>query len=322
MRSKYDYIVIGDGIVGRAILYFLTRKFPQARIAQIANEEAFPSCTRRTTSVVSMGIFEEGISMLGNLLHQAHEFFEDFVKQNSPDGVISCKQYYLPPEISQDPLKFKQFESRYGSEFVTFKNLKAVAKNSYVINPAKFLTFLEGSYACDVEFINARVSSLSKGEVRTLEETYYTDKVIVATSAYTSLFFKDRNLPEGKPVKGTYFTWDIDLNEESFVISQGHYNLIYRDEDKLLLFGANSVDGFNHLHATKEVRDKFSHFLSLMPELSSLGTPQVETGIRHKGKKRTPYMGEVSDSIYAVTGLYKNGWSAGISLADQLVDLL
>ncbi|MGI4992780.1 FAD-dependent oxidoreductase [Halobacteriovorax sp. GFR7] len=318
MTKNFDYIVVGDGIASRAILYFLTKRYPSAKIAQVFDDEAFPACSTRTTSVVSFGLFEEGISKLGDILFHAHEFLKDFVERNQPPGVYTAKQYYLPPNIKEDPLKFKQFEARYGTDFVNFKNQKMVAKDAYVINPHDFL----GSFKTDVKKINARVTAVNKGEVQTSLGSFNAHKIILATSAYTSLIFKDKNLPEGKPVKGTYFTWDIDLNEESFVISRGHFNLIYRAHDKMLLFGANSIEGLNHLHSPKEVYEKLEIFQDLFPEFTKLERPMIHTGIRHKGKRRTPFCGEVSEGIYALNALYKNGWSAGISLAKDLVDRL
>lgn len=318
MTKNYDYIVVGDGIAGRAILYFLTMKYPNAKIAQVFDDEGFPACSTRTTSVVSFGLFEEGISKLGDILYHAHEFLNDFIEKEQPPGVYSCKQYYLPPNIKEDPLKFKQFEARYGTDFVEFKNQRMVAKDAFVINPHNFLDF----FKTDVDKINARVTAVNKGVVQTSATELKAEKIILATSAYTSLIFKDKNLPEGKPVKGTYFTWDIDLNEDSFVLSRGHYNLIYRAQDNLLLFGANSIEGLSHLHSPKEVYEKLEIFQDLFPEFSKLEKPMIHTGIRHKGKRRTPFCGEVSEGIYALNALYKNGWSAGISLAKDLVDRL
>ncbi|WP_412462581.1 NAD(P)/FAD-dependent oxidoreductase [Halobacteriovorax sp. RT-2-6] len=318
MTNEFDYLVVGDGIAGRAILYFLTKKYPTARIAQVYDDEAFPACSRRTTSVVSFGLFEEGISKLGNILFHAHEFLKDFVEINRPSGVYSCKQFYLPPNIKEDPLKFKQFEARYGADFIEFKNQQTVAKDAYVINPDEFLNF----FKTDVEQIRARVSGVNKGKVKTNIGSFNAQKIILATSAYTSLIFKDKSLPEGKPVKGTYFTWDIDLNEESFVISRGHFNLIYRAQDNLLLFGANSIEGLSHLHSPKEVYEKLEIFQGLFPEFKNLEKPMIHTGIRHKGKRRTPFCGEVCEGVYALNALYKNGWSAGVSLAKELVDRL
>lgn len=312
MTNDFDYIVIGDGVAARSILYFLTKKYPDARICQKFDNDAFVPCSVNTTSVVSMGLFEEGISKLGNILFHAHEFIENFYKLTGIAGVYPCKQYYLPPNIKEDPLKFKQFEARYGADFIDFKGLQTVAKDAYLINPEKFLGWLKDQYK---EQVTSQVERVTK-----LPST--SGKVILATSAYTSLFYKHANLPEGKPVKGTFFTWNDFRASESFVLSRGHFNLIYRKEDGLLLFGANSIEGLNQLHAPREVYEKLEVFKSYMPELGELGGPSIHTGIRHKGKRRTPFYGEVEEGVYALTGLYKNGWSAGISLAKELVDMI
>lgn len=315
-------MIVGDGIAARSICYFLTKKYPKAAIGQIADDISYPSCSLKTTSVVSLGLFEEGISKLGDILFNAHIFFNDFVKKNNPNGIYPAKQYYLPPNIKEDPLKFKQFEARYGSHFVDFKGNQCVAKDAFLINPSDFMDWLKSHYSNEIEFMNGRVSNVSCGLLQTSLGELRANKIILATSAYTSLFFKDKSLPEGKPVKGTYYFWDnIDFDED-FVLSHGHYNLIYRRNDKRLLFGANSIEGLNHLHTTNEVEEEFEFFKTLIPQLKSFGVPSVETGIRHKGKRRTPFMGEVSEGIYALNALYKNGWSAGISLAKDLVELL
>ncbi|RZF20700.1 FAD-binding oxidoreductase [Halobacteriovorax vibrionivorans] len=312
MTKDFDYIVIGDGVAARSILYFLTRKFPDSRICQLFDNDAFPPCSINTTSVVSMGLFAEGLSKLGDILFHAHEFIDTFFKQEGIQGVHPATQYYLPPDIKEDPLKFKQFEARYGTNFENFKGLQTVAKDAYLINPQVFLGWLKAQYEDKIISRVQRVTELPKTNA----------KVILATSAYTSLFYKNKNLPEGKPVKGTFFSWNNFKADKSFVLSRGHYNLVYRKEDEILLFGANSIEGLCQLHSPKEVYEKLTIFEGDLPELKQLGSPQIHTGIRHKGKRRTPFCGEVEEGVYALTGLYKNGWSAGISLAKELVDML
>lgn len=65
-----------------------------------------------------------------------------------------------------------------------------------------------------------------------------------------------------------------------------------------------------------ELKEQLEAFQELLPKdfpFPDFKKGHVKTGMRHKGKKRTPFFGVLKETkaskVYGMTGLYKNGFS-------------
>jgi hypothetical protein len=328
--KHFDIIVIGNGIAARCLLWNIAKLNKSLRVLRVYDDQAYPSCTTRTTSVVSMDVHKKGISELGDILVDAHLAFQEFVDSNGPDGIFKGQQFYVYDE-SMDDRKKQQYESRYGSELVEVLGAKGIFKDSYLINPEALLQFMDSRITnsnLDITTLTSRVSSVKDKKILTDHGEYSFKNLLLASSAYTKFFYQNENLPAGKAVSGSYYIWhNINLDDffsKSTVLSKGHFNIIYRRETHELLFGGTSKEGFifeDHLEELRKEYTKLKAYFSGI-DFPNISEAEVYTGIRHKGKKRMPFAGKVDEGVYALTSLYKNGFSFPFLGAGNIVKSL
>ncbi|EQC44260.1 FAD-dependent oxidoreductase [Bacteriovorax sp. Seq25_V] len=325
MDDIYDLVVVGDGIAARCMLFALALddSFDNSKkILHISSDSFYPTCTARTTSVVSFGAHQKGISILGDLLVDSLFAFEEFCTTYSPEGVEFSRQYYVKPENES---KLAQFNERYSHKTKIF-NVECAFDRCAIINSSSLNSWLEASYLkyfsnyTKVDDVVTAVN-LKDHVINTRKRDLVPySKLLLCTGPYTPFLFKEKKLPEGKAVSGSYFQWeDIDLGSDSFVLSQGHFNIIYRSGEKLVLFGGTSYEGIVFDHYLQELRENYESFVSVFRELPlpSIETASVITGIRHKGKKRLPSFYTENDMI-VLNGLYKNGFSFPFYFAKKI----
>jgi len=319
-------VVVGDGIAARCLLWHIASDeeyCKSKKILHIASDDFYPACTKRTTSVVSYGSHQKGISELGDLLVDSLEAFDQFISINSPDGITLSSQFYLFPKSEE---KIEQFKSRY-NDFSIFEGNQCAVGPCAIINSKELNEWFKKGFSekfkhyTNLEDIVVNLDKLSSSLNTRENGTILFRKAIVCTGAYTSLLHQDRILADGKAVSGSYFEWrDIELNRDSFVLSQGHFNIIYRAHEKLMLFGGTSFDGMVFDHYKKELRDNYLAMSSYLPglDLPDIQQAKVLTGIRHKGKKRMPQFINEGNILF-FNGLYKNGFSFPFFFAKKLL---
>ena len=323
--KKYDYIIVGDGVAARCVLAKLVEhniKAPKT-ILQISDNVSFPACSERTTSMVPIDVFSQGLSKLGDTLYTAHEYFENSFSKQGHAGVNPVSQYHMPPGREVDPLKQIQFETRFGSDYMDFRGINCVRKYAYQVNAPVLLADLKTRFQDEVVSIKGIVTGAKSGAVSVDNVDYICKQVILCTSAYTKFFFQHDDLPEGKGVKGTFLDFQNvdDLGIDSFVLSKGHYNFSYDRGNKSVLFGANSVDSFSHLDTRGPVTQHFKLFSDCLDIHLSLEDAKYTTGVRHKGRRRMPVFAEVAPGITVISSLYKNGWALAPYFANEYVNL-
>lgn len=323
MTDIYDFIVIGDGIAARLALFELSRNksFCTKNILHIAKDELYPACTYRTTSVVSDGVHEVGLSPLGDILVKSLHAFKDFYHQYQSevkDFILPGPQYYLdkPNVRINNPLVLNGVSVHEGQAYLV---------RSHALN--NWLTDKFQSAFTSYEFRNQNVIKVLNEEGFNLSLIELSDgtilkskKTLLCTGAYTPFIYKNPLLPEGKPVSGSYYEWHNVKLEKSFVVTDKHYNIIYRHFDNTLLFGGTSHEGFIFDHNISDLNKGYSLLkkefsLNSLPEIEEA---QVFTGIRHKGKKRMPnYF--LDKNIIVINALYKNGFSFPFYFSKKMV---
>lgn len=322
MTSTYDYVIIGDGIAARCVLYYMSQSdiHRNSTILQISSDTFFAACSSRTTSVVSKGMHTKGISELGDLICDSLISFENYLAKNSPPGVYLAKQYSIPTREQNQRLNID-------SEIF---GVKVSQTDCYQINADIFLADMKaraisnlGSY-CVLNDVCIEIKKNTSQVVTKISGDINYTNLILCTGPYTNFLLGNTNeemINDGKPVAGSYFQWEGIDYEESFVLTKGHFNIIYRKDDKTLLFGGTSFEGLVFTHNLVELTIKYK---DLCQEYSKVNFPKIDsakvyTGIRHKGKKRMPQQISVGN-IHILNCLYKNGFSFPFLLAQKLVN--
>ena len=117
------------------------------------------------------------------------------------------------------------------------------------------------------------------------------------------------------PVLGSYLSFSVTFNKESFSVSSKGYNLVYQAHKKRLLLGSTTeAKSFNRSPNFFELKNIFNHFIDLLPELKGriqFEEAVIESGVRAKAKDRRMIVKKINHhpEIWNFNGFYKNGWS-------------
>ena len=321
-NHSYDLILIGYAIAGRCVYKALREFDPNLNILILDAPRKLTSCSMRTTGVVVPSGIKKGISPLGDLLVDGFKSFESFVFQQKPRGIYPHKQFHLYP---QDSNKREQFLKRYGevhdldTPFLK-DNHKGFMEEGFLVEEQEFLNWWDQKFPAKV--FKKVVNSIDCHKVKTHEgDEYIGKKIVLCTGAYSHLMplVHEHKKFMGKPIPGHYYTWDnVDYGQDSFVLSLGGHNLVYRAFSKqLLLGGSTEADGIfaPRVDFLNQYYSKFQDLISMPP----LSGAKSAFGIRQKGQKRHPFCGLIHTDVYGLSSLYKNGWSLPFFLSNQLV---
>jgi hypothetical protein len=344
--SSYDGVIIGNGIASHVTLYYFSLKLLEI---QTESKESLPkclliiesplnsSCSLNSTCHAGTINARDGISPLGDMIKQSYIKLCDFIQEKKPEGVYPGQLYKsydisdeVRPELSKVPLELPLVSNNifYGHR-----------APHHFFDPELFLTWLRTQYLqilskcnVDVTFLEAHINDIVKTddpdhgyELISNDHTIKTKKVLLTTGAelYSKWTQDQWKFPKLTPREGDFLIYkDIDLGKESFSIMIVSTNVVYRHFSKELLIGGTTnmpdqyIDEPNH----KELRFFHSEFKKFYPELPDYNLFEIKRGTRVRGPKRYPFSGEINDDLFAMIGLYKNGFTFPFLLAPSLVE--
>lgn len=218
MEKKFDFIVIGGGIVGTATAYKLQLKFPKKSIAVIEKEnELGKHQTGRNSGVIHSGIYYKPGSLkalnCNNGRHQLVAFAEENKIAYDICGkiIVATKQSDL---TTLDNIFKNGVEN--GTEGIAFLNSDEIAKKEpfikgekaiwvptagiidYVSVSKKFMELMVKINTDSQLFLNNKVLEISRNNNRILietnEHTFLSDKVIICAGLQSDRVAKTDNL--------------------------------------------------------------------------------------------------------------------------------
>lgn len=331
----YDLIVVGNGIAAQTFLFELFNS-PAAdvnisqnySVAQIFADEISPPCSLKTTSTVALSGIEEGVSPLGNELRTSYYLFEDFVKKHAPKGVRPVVQsiVFTNPKDEQKLIRRYKKLTELNDPLLNGKRM-GVQTDAFHITPEELKSWFE-------EFLNNHssinrmrqfVKSVEKNEQGQFVchflngENIVSKKILLATGAYSKIFstffnFEEMSgeMNETEILAGSYLERIVDFNLPSFLISVDGNKCVYRADERRLVIGSVSENGAfitADLAGLKKIVQLFNDNLSF--NIGEPGDFKIQTGLRHKGKKRRPIFRALDNEkkIFMISGLYKNGFT-------------
>lgn len=324
-------LIIGDGIAGEAVIFSLMQraildKF--SSIIQVAAEDLAPATSLRSTAVAALRGTQKGFSPLGDELYEAFEYAQEiYTRHEFPGTEKVFHQTWIYQEQKQ-----KRFAHLplVDAKDAKQKPLLAVEEVAWVIEPHRFLQHLQSLSA--IERRKAFVNRLEKNNTTWIVHLLGGERLeaehVIMASGHGMTWMKEwlTGTPlEGMyPVQGSYLEWNkIDLKQASFSYSFDGINLIYQSANQRLLLGATSFK-VDHLVADvaqlREMKAQVEQYLTI--ELPAFHQAQMKTALRSQTRARRPYAGELQTGLWAIGGLYKNGWVSAWKLADDLVKKL
>ena len=252
-------------------------------------------CSLHSTGIVSSFGMKPRVSVRGDKICASVEKAERFFSDMRPRGVERVPHFYGESEKEG---------------------------HCHLVTPHIYLDWLEKSASCDCR--DERVEEVAKNRIVTSSGTTFEGKMIVlASGAYAKrghAFFPQHPFIAGSSiVKGSYgFFEGVDLGESSFVFSRGKANLVYRRKQRQVVIGGTVDGGVGTRPDPEAVKNQYSLFSDFFP-LPPFASIRMGAGLRHRGAKRMPFWGKMSDAVYGILGLYKNGWSLSSLAAEEVL---
>ena len=272
----------------------MSKRSPERSLA-IFHSSQYPSCSLHSTGIVSTFGVGPGSSERGDKICTSVDMAEEFFAKVKPSGVERVPHFYAKAERSG---------------------------HCYLINPRCYLDWLEEQTECDcwderVEQVDGKHIRLSSGKI------FEGRTIVLASGAYIkegNRFFPQHPFVNGSTiVKGSYGIFDnVDWGDSGFVFSHKSANLVYRSDNKQVVIGGTTdlgEGGGSNSEGVKEQYNTFTDFFDLPP----FDSVCLGAGLRHRGVKRMPFWGRLSDHVYGILGLYKNGWSLSFLAAEEIM---
>ncbi len=328
--QKFDLLILGSGICAQSILFELSKSerfdLDSLNIGQVSNDQLTAPCSLNSTSVVSLSGTSKGMSPLGDLIVDSYHYTVDQIKKDFEETFHPATQYFI-----YDENKCRAQFLRRNKEIVDQKifdfDFQGNREDCFILDNVSLMENISKKLnSLNLTKLQDTIVDVSKERVVTLMsgERLFAKKIICGLGAYSNHFLKEMDhdhLNKSKVVPGDYLVFeDVDLESESIVITMGHFNLVYRAYSKTILIGGTSLREEWNAVDYVELRPLYDFFKKIIPKLPPFESGHIKTGLRHKGRRRRPFLGEISDSIYSFHGVYKNGFTFSFCMANNFVN--
>ena len=357
MQKTIKVAIVGGGVAGVSMLYYLARK------AAVRNkEEQFEihlidsplinKASHMALGVASLMGAKKGHGIIGDYLVEGDKLLRKFYLDHPHAPVQAVTNYH----ICRDQKKEAGFKSRFPSSVQSQRvsDLKIEREKPFlfhksdalIVDMEKWLMFLRKqsfqlseAFAFNVIFHSLhieRIEKLSQGLQLICKdgESLTYDKVVLCTGAYGKLWpligSHEKRLSRDRMVTGCLVEFEnVNWVDKSLVLSLDHHTLVYDHQSKKLILGTTSqVD--NHflaprLDQLKLIYQKFKHFLAPDLILEDFSQGKIKTAPRHRGIRKEPFWGAIDDDgkIYAFEALFKSGlffsFLGAKTLADKII---
>ncbi len=218
MEKKFDFIVIGGGIVGTATAYKLQLKFPEKSIAIIEKEgELGKHQTGRNSGVIHSGIYYKPGSLKALNCNNGRNQLVEFAEKNHIEYDICGKIIVATKKSDMQVLEnIYQNGIKNGTEGITFLSSKEIEEKEpfvkgekaiwvptagiidYVAVSMKFIELIEQNSKKSKLFLNNEVLGISSMKnivlIKTSKHEFAAEKVIICAGLQSDRLAKTDNL--------------------------------------------------------------------------------------------------------------------------------
>ena len=308
-----EIAVIGAGIAGELAVYEALNAGHCVRVYDPQHPEGGASWN--STAIVGTFGTRKGVGPLGDLLLEAFHIAEEFYSLFQHPSVIQAPLQYWG--LSGD----KSFQERFAhlskgrprNEFICFK------EQGFLLNAPAFMEELRRRNDLSPQCIRFKQYLTSW-----IDLPLSCQGVLYTPGATGSLVSLDGRQTRRR--RGTFLQWE-EQGDRVFFPESFHHNfykkamISYRSsspqqgEGKLLMGSANGERG--------EILSLYENMksLSFFP-LPSLQKAKVFSGVRELSQDRLPQMTTLGEHRYALSGLYKNGYTLAPFFAKKFTKLL
>ena len=181
------------------------------------------------------------------------------------------------------------------------------------------IPYLEHTAVDEIIVENGKVSG-----VRTKQKTFFADKIIIASGAWSAQFSVTQASVNVLPVKGQMIMYKgaPDLVKR-IVLSEGHY-VIPRKDGRILAGSTLEKIGFDKSTSSAALDELHQAAVELVPLLADLPVERQWAGLRPGTEKGIPYICQHDDieGLFVHAGHFRNGIVLGAASAELMVDMI
>jgi len=160
--------------------------------------------------------------------------------------------------------------------------------------------------------------------VRTKQKTYFADKIIIASGAWSAQFSVTQSSVDVQPVKGQMIMYkgEPDLVRR-IILSEGHY-IIPRKDGRILAGSTLERIGFDKSVSSAALDELHQAAVELVPLLENLSIERQWAGLRPGTEKGIPYICPHDDveGLFVHAGHFRNGIVLGPASAELMADII
>jgi len=160
--------------------------------------------------------------------------------------------------------------------------------------------------------------------VRTRQETIFSEKVIIASGAWSAKFSATESAIDVTPVKGHMIMYKGDPGlVNRIILSEGHY-IIPRKDGRILAGSTLEKIGYDKTISTDALAELHQAAIELIPLLDDLTVERQWAGLRPGTKKGIPYIcqHDAVENLYVHAGHFRNGIVLGAASAEMMTDIV
>ena len=160
--------------------------------------------------------------------------------------------------------------------------------------------------------------------VRTGQQTFTADKVVIASGAWSAQFKVTRSSVDVIPVKGQMVMYKGEPGQvKRIILSGGHY-VIPRKDGRILAGSTLEKIGFDKTVSSAAFDELHQAAVQLVPLIEDLPVERQWAGLRPGTEKGIPYICQHDDieGLYIHAGHFRNGIVLGAASAELMIDII
>ena len=160
--------------------------------------------------------------------------------------------------------------------------------------------------------------------VRTKHKTFFADKIIIASGAWSAQFSVTKKSVDVLPVKGQMIMYKGEPGlVRRIVLSEGHY-IIPRKDGRILAGSTLERIGFDKSISSVALNELHQAAVELVPLLDNLPVERQWAGLRPGTEKGVPYICQHDEveGLFVHAGHFRNGIVLGAGSAELMADII
>ncbi len=238
-----------------------------------------------------------------------------------------ANKWSINVEYIDDKKTIRDIEATVGEAVdkgIWMPEIKQIRNPKFVKALKALFDFLSISYKEQTNVEEIIVKNNKAIAVRTKQKTFFADKIIIASGAWSARFNTTQLSVNVLPVKGQMIMYkgEPDLVKR-IILSEGHY-IIPRKDGRILAGSTLEKIGFDKSISFAAFNELRQSAVALVPLLDKLPIERQWAGLRPGTEKGIPYIcqHDVIEGLYVHAGHFRNGIVLGVASAELMADIV